>query len=297
MVMRSFFCIVQASHPFEHCMYPILFQFQGFLVTNFGLFLTLSFVAFVVALMKTVNHREVNISFFSKHVLVLFLATILGAKGLYWLNKAVIWAMQPDDFFNDIIVPWDDKRYFALIKQFINIEEFYVIGGIVAFIGLFLWYARREKQSLLKWLDCLLPPLALSLAVGFIGSFLGGFYVGSEIGGFPGVSYAAADLQYSYAAQIASSVLVHPIALYASASSFLIAFIGYTMLKKVPTIGVVGVMTLILLCLQTFTIELLRNSADHTIFFGPFTLNQYASIGGIVIAIYLFMRKLPRVQA
>lgn len=278
-------------------MYPILFQFQGFIVTTFGLFLTLAFVAFVVALIKTTGQRPVNISFFSRHVLMLFLATILGAKGLYWVHKIIIWVLQPGDFYNDISSNMDAGRYLPIIKQFINVEEFYVIGGILAFSLLFLWYSRKEKESLLNWLDCLMPPFALALAVGFIGSFLGGYYVGSEVLGFPGVSYAAADFRYSYAAQIASSVLVHPIALYASAICFLIAFISYTMLKKVNTSGVVGVVTLILLCLQNIIIELMRNPVDNILFFGPFTINQYASVLGIAAAIYLFMRKLPRVHA
>ena len=228
---------------------------------------------------------------------MLFLATVLGAKSLYWVHKAVIWTLQPGDFFNDITANLDAHRYLAVIKQFINVEEFYVIGGILAFALLFLWYARKEKESLLQWLDCLLPPFALALAVGFIGSFLGGYYVGSEVLGFPGVSYASADFRYSYAAQIASSVLVHPIAIYASITCFLIAFISYTMLKKVHTPGVVGVVALILLSLQNIIIEFFRNPVDNIIFLGPFTINQYASMLGIIAAIYLFMRKLPRVHA
>lgn len=278
-------------------MYPILLQFQGFIVTTFGLFLTLAFLSFVVALIKSTAHRSVSISFFSRHVLMLFLATVLGAKGLYWIHKIVVWTLQPGDFYNDVTINLDAHRYLAVLKQFINVEEFYVIGGVLAFVGLFLWFARKEKESLLQWLDCLMPPFALALAVGFIGSFLGGYYVGSEIVGFPGVSYAGADFRYSYAAQIASSVLVHPIAIYASIVCFIIAFISYTMLKKVHTPGVVGVVALILLSLQNIIIELFRNPVDNIIFIGPFSINQYASVAGIMVAIYLFMRKLPRVQS
>lgn len=277
-------------------MYPILFQFQGVIVTTFGLFLTLSFLAFVVALMKTTLLRQVRIGFFSRHVLVLFLATILGAKGLFWIHKIIIWVLQPGDYYNDIASNIDYGRYLTVLKQFINVEEFYVIGGILAFAGLFLWYAKREKEQVLEWLDALMPPFALALAVGFIGSLLGGYYVGSEIYGFPGISYAAVDFRYSYAAQIASSVLVHPIALYASIACFLIAFISYTMLKKVRTSGVVGIVTMILLSLQNILIELFRNPVDNTIFVGPFTINQYVSVLCVGVAIYLFMKKLPRVH-
>lgn len=278
-------------------MYPILLQYQGFIVTTFGLFLTLAFLSFVVALFQTATLREVNISFFSRHVLLLFLGTLLGAKGLFWLHKIIVWTLQPGDFFNDITNHLDNQRYLVVLKQFINIEEFYVIGGILAFLGLFLWFAKKDKEPLLKWLDALMPPFALALAVGFVGSFLGGYYVGAEVLGFPGVSYAGADFRYSYAAQIASSVLVHPIAVYASIACFLIAFVSYTMLKKVHTAGVVGVVTLILLSLQNIIIELFRNPVDNIVFIGPFTINQYASVAGIGLAIYLFMRKLPRVHA
>ncbi|PIV90466.1 hypothetical protein COW46_03085 [Candidatus Gracilibacteria bacterium CG17_big_fil_post_rev_8_21_14_2_50_48_13] len=277
-------------------MYPILLQFQGFIVTTFGLFLTLSFLAFVVALMKTTLLRKVSIGFFSRHVLVLFLATILGAKGLYWVHKIIIWILQPGDYYNDISSNLDYGRYLTVLKQFINVEEFYVIGGVLAFGLLFFFYAKREKEHVLEWLDALLPPFALALAVGFIGSLLGGYYVGSEIYGFPGISYAAVDFRYSYAAQIASSVLVHPIALYASITCFLIAFISYTMLKKVTTSGVVGIVTLILICLQNIIIEFFRNPVDNTIFLGPLTINQIVSMLGILVAIYIFMKKLPRVH-
>lgn len=268
-------------------MYPILFEFQGIVITSFGLFLTLGFIAFIVALVRLTTYRKLNINFFSDHILSLFLFSVLGAKVLYWICNVV-------PLYNSIMPNIDFGRYYAIFKLLFNIEEFYILGGILSFGILFFLYAKKHKEPLLKWLDCLMPALAIGLFFGFIGSFLGGYFVGKETATMFGVTFTS-DPRFSLASSLASSVPVHPIQIYAAIAMLLIFLVTFELVRKIRTPGVAGVVGLLFVSLADLLIEFLRTPGDRIAFLGHLSINQYASILGIALAVFLFLRKVPQI--
>ncbi len=268
-------------------MYPILFEFQGIVITSFGLFLTLGFIAFIITLVRLTPSRNVNINFFSDHILSLFLGSVLGTKLLFWICNAlpILASIRPN---------WDFGRYYAIFKLLFNIEEFYIIGGVVAFAALFFIYARKHKEPLLKWLDCLMPSLAIALFFGFIGSFLGGYFIGKETDTMFGVLFTS-DPRFSLAANVASSVPVHPIQLYAAVIMLFIFFVTFELVRKIRTPGVAGVVGLLFISLADLLLEFLRTPGDRITFIANLTINQWISIAGIALAIYIFLRKVPQI--
>lgn len=266
-------------------MYPILLHYNNLIITSFGLFLTIAFIVFMVVLVKLTHKKGLEMEFFSNHIFSLFISTILGAKMLYWIfNYDVLWTY--------ITSSIDHGDYFAVFKYLFNIEQFYVIGGLTAFVVLFYFYAKKHAQPLFKWMDIILPSLSLAFVFGFIGSFLGGYFVGKPSPSFPGMLFTG-DPNYSFAAS-SYIIPIHPIQLYAAISSMIIFFILYEVSKKVKVDGVVGTLGLFLLSLQSLLIEFLRGN-DNIVRLFDITINQYAGVVGIVIAIYLFTKKLPKI--
>ena len=268
-------------------MYPILFEFQGIVITSFGLFLTLGFIAFIIALVRLTTYRNLNINFFSDHILSLFLFSVLGAKVLYWICNVI-------PLYNSIAPNLDFGRYYAIFKLLFNIEEFYILGGILSFGIVFFLYAKKHKEPLLKWLDCLMPALAIGLFFGFIGSFLGGYFVGKETATMFGVTFTS-DPRFSLASSLASSVPVHPIQIYAAIAMLCVFFVTFELVRKIRTPGVAGVVGLLFISLTDLLIEFLRTPGDRIAFFFHLSINQWASILGIALAVFLFLRRVPQI--
>lgn len=267
-------------------MHPILFEYNGIIITSFGVLLTVSFIVFMLALVKFTIKNNVTMDFFSSHLISLFLAVILGAKGLYWLcNYDILWTY--------ITASFSQGEYLYILKYLFNIEQFYVLGGLLTGGLLFYYFIRKNNQPLLQWLDALLPSLHGALIFGFLGSFLGGYYVGKPSPSFPGMVFAG-DPNYSFAA--ANYIVpIHPIQLYSMLCSTIIFFILLEIGKKVKVEGAVGALGIFLLSIQIILIEFLRGS-DNIPYLLGFTLNQYVGIAGVVLSLYLFMKKVPRIS-
>lgn len=269
-------------------MYPILLQFGDIVIANFGIFLTIAYFAFIIGVTKFADSRHVHPGFFLKHVAVFTIFSYLGVKLLFWiLNFPRLF----QDVSNDIADNW----YIGVIKLLFNMDEFYVWGAVILFGLAFYYFAKKEKEPILVWYDIFISSISISLFFGFIGAFLGGYYVGSETTSIFGVSFANSDIRYSLAAQIASSVSVHPIQLYFAVISLLIFFICLKMMKKVQVPGLVGVIGTILLSLSTIIIEFFRSPSDRIFFIGTFTINQVFALLCVLGSVYLFMKKLPRI--
>lgn len=266
-------------------MYPILLHYNNLIITSFGLFLTIAFVVFMVVLVKLTHKKGLEMEFFSNHIFSLFLSTIFGAKLLYWIfNYDVLWTY--------IVSSVEHGDYFAVFKYLFNIEQFYVIGGLITFALLFYFYAKKHSEPLLKWMDIILPSLSIAFVFGFIGSFLGGYFVGKPSPSFPGILFTG-DPNYSFAAS-SYIIPIHPIQLYGAIISLIIFFILFEISKKVKVDGVVGTLGLFLLSLQSFLIEFLRGN-DNIVRLFDITINQYAGIIGMAFAIYLFTKRLPKI--
>lgn len=225
--------------------------------------------------------------FFSSHVISLLIATILGAKALYWLFNY-------DVLFTYISTSIEHQDFLAIFKYIFNIEQFYVLGGLLSFGGLFYFYLKKNNQPPLPWLDAIVPAFYTSFIFGFIGSFLGGYYVGKPSPSFPGMIFTG-DPNYSFAA--ANYIVpIHPIQLYSMILAIIVVFILREVGKKIHAEGAVGSLGIFLLSIQVIIIEFLRGSDNIPNILGV-SLNQYIGLGGVLFALYLFTKKVPRITA
>jgi len=267
-------------------MYPILLDFGELKITSFGVFLTLAFIVFVLVLMKLAPRRDVNMDFFTKNLFVLFIGAALGTKVLFWL-------LNYNEIYYNVLSAMEIQKIFALVPILFNAEQFYLMGGIVTFGLIFSFLAKRQEQQILPWLDVLLPSFSIALSIALIGSFLGGFYVGGPTESLFGIDFSSADAKYSIASFL-YTIPIHPIQLYSALSTFLIFLVLYEVMRKVKVQGVVGVVGLLLLGIQNIVIEVFRGDDNIFRLFG-FTINQYISLLGILLAIYLFMKRVPKI--
>ena len=247
----------------------------------------------MIATIQLTAKKELDIQFFTNHIFSLFLGTLAGTKLLYWLvNIGTLYDNIQVKIERNGLFDWDTAT--GIFKLLFNIDQFYVMGGALAFGGLFLLYAKRHKQPLLPWMDVIIPAFSIALFFGMIGSFLGGYYVGIPTDSFLGVRFSG-DQLYSHATFL-YAVPIHPIQLYISATSLITFGILMEILKKVKVSGVTGVLGLFLLSLSSFLLEFLRSGDDTVVPFGAiFHLNQYIAFLGIALSIYLFTKKVPRI--
>ena len=139
-----------------------------------------------------------------------------------------------------------------------------------------------------------MPSLAIALFFGFIGSFFAGYFVGKETDTMFGVLFTS-DPRFSLASSFASSVPVHPIQLYAAVIMLCIFFVTLELIRKIRTPGVAGVVGLLFISLTDFLVEFLRTPGDRITFIASLTINQWISLGGIILAVYIFLRKVPQI--
>jgi len=271
-------------------MYPVLFKQGDVVITSFGVMTTLAFFAFILGIYYVSRRTKVDFEFFSKHLFGLVLSFALGTKLLYWI-------LGFQNLFMDNIIPNAMQgRIYPIFKLLFNMDQFVLFGGVIGALMYLGWLCKKHRQPFLSWLDTFVPPFAFALTLGFLGAFLGGYYVGAETTSFLGVTYSGADIEYSIAAQNASFFSVHPIQLYAAASSLLVFFATFNMWRRVgQTAGLIGVIGTILLSLQTFIIEFFRSSFDSTFYLVGLSVNQWLSLAFMIFAIYLFMYKMQRI--
>ena len=157
-------------------MFPILVNLGIFKIYTIGFFLVVSFFAGAFMLWKNIkltSYKEEEIFdglFFS------ILGALLGARLVYV-------AFNFQDFgFNFL--------RFILINGFPGLSLFGALFG--AFITLLL-YARLQKTSLRELSEYIVSPLFLSLALGKIGSFLGGADIGTTTKFLLNVHYSGVD--------------------------------------------------------------------------------------------------------
>lgn len=275
-------------------MYPILFQIGDLIVTSFGALLTLAFVVFIIGIIRFAPRRGLTMKFFSEHIVSLTLGSFLGAKLLYWI-------VQFQDIAPFLTENVRTGRFLPTFKLLFNIEQFYVLGGIIIFLLLFVFFAKRHKEPVLPWLDCIVPAFLIGFAIANVGSFLGGYYVGAGTDSFLGMRFglydpASLEASLSYASQIASSIPIHPIQLYMAAASFILFLITRELLKKMRSPGVVTVVGSVLFSIVVFLVEFLRNPDDRIFYILWLDINQWAAIAGVVLAVTLFLTKVPRIR-
>lgn len=151
-----------------------------------------------------------------------------------------------------------------------------IIGGVLTSWG----YIRFKKEDFVRYLDLVLPAVALAQGFGRIGCFFAGCCYGRETDSALGITYWQSDFA-------PNGVKLVPTQIYSSIGDFAIAFLLMTYAKKKPAKGRVAAGYCIMYSIGRFIIEMFRN--DYRGEYGPFSTSQLISIFILAIGIGMYV--------
>lgn len=151
-----------------------------------------------------------------------------------------------------------------------------IIGGVLTSWG----YIRFKKEDFVRYLDLVLPAVALAQGFGRIGCFFAGCCYGRETDSALGITYWQSDFA-------PNGVKLVPTQIYSSIGDFAIAFLLMAYAKKKPAKGRVAAGYCIMYSIGRFIIEMFRN--DYRGEYGPFSTSQLISIFILAIGIMMYV--------
>lgn len=157
-------------------MFPILFNFGIIKIYTIGIFFVLSFLAGSFVLWKNIKLTSFKEEEIFDGLFFSLIGAFIGSRFLYVV-------LNFEDFGFDIL-------RFILVNGYPGLSIFGAFCGALITI---IIYGRVKKISVLELSDYFISPLFLSLAIGKVGSFLGGVDIGTQTKFFLKVRYLGVD--------------------------------------------------------------------------------------------------------
>ncbi|MGH2570462.1 MAG: prolipoprotein diacylglyceryl transferase [bacterium] len=243
----------------------------GFLkIHSYGFFLALSFAIGIWLAGRRAENRGIPAERITDVSLVIIVATVIGARGLYVLTHLQQFAGR----WTDVFRTWEGGLT--------------MYGGAIPAAILGMWFLRRWGVDCWKAADAIAPSMALGLGFTRIGCFLSGCCFGSPTDLPWGVVFPPD----SHAGHEFPGQPLHPAQLYSSAIGFLMfGFLLWLDRKPHPT-GSTFVTLLLLYSVARFGLDMVRtyDSTAYPFASVPLTLNQWVSIGVFVFAVLRLAR-------
>jgi phosphatidylglycerol:prolipoprotein diacylglycerol transferase len=239
-------------------------------IHSYGLFLALSFGVGIWIAGNRAERRGIPAERITDVSLIIILATIVGARGLYVLTHL----SQFSGRWTDVFRTWEGGLT--------------MYGGAVPAAILGMWFLRRWGIDAWSAADAVAPSMALGLGFTRIGCFLSGCCFGAPTDlpwgcVFPADSHAG----YEFPGQP-----LHPAQLYASGFGFaLFGFLLWLDRKPHPR-GSLFLTFLLLYSVARFGLDLIRSydSTAYPLASVPLTLNQWVSIAVFLFAVLRLAR-------
>lgn len=163
----------------------------------------------------------------------------------------------------------------------LNFQNGWVVyGGIIGGVFTSWGYIHFKKEDFVRYLDLVLPAVALAQGFGRIGCFFAGCCYGRETDSALGITYWQSDFA-------PNGVKLVPTQIYSSIGDFAIAFLLMAYAKKKPAKGRVAAGYCIMYSIGRFIIEMFRN--DYRGEYGPFSTSQLISIFILAIGIMMYV--------
>jgi len=260
-------------------MHPEILRIHGFVISSFGLMLMVAFVAAYLQLrwgMRRLGAGDDEDA--ATLVLAAGFGGIVGAK-VYYAILYRDWHL----LFDRSGLVW--------------------YGGFLLAVVALVWTIRRRHLPTWRTIDALSLSLAIGYALGRVGCFLVGDDYGVPTDLPWGVVFphgaappsTAGALRYQFGVDVPASIpdsqllAVHPTQLYETLICLGIWAFGLWLVRRRPKSGVTGMAVLALLGVERFAVEILRAKDDR--FFGGLTMAQLISIGVVVVALWLLLRR------
>ncbi len=182
-------------------MHPVLFKLGWFEVHSFGVMLLISFLIGINLAVKRAKLAKVNHDTVVDLSIILIIAGLLGARGMY-----VVFHMgEFQGRMLDIINPFQSDGT-------IGIAGLTVLGGVILSILSSILFLRYKKTPILPVLNVIAPSVALGFAITRVGCFMHGCCFGTPLEATWSVTFPI----ISPASVIYLGEAIHPAQLYAS---------------------------------------------------------------------------------
>lgn len=237
-------------------MYPVLFQIGSLKVHSFGLMLMLAVIVAVAWSVREGKRRGIREEDILDTGIVLFVAGLIGARGLYIL-------LHPNEFSGP-------GQWLHIWEGGISFHGCLVTGALAM-----AWMSWRRRINLISLMDAAAPGVALGYSIGRVGCLLNGCCYGGKC-----------DLPWAMQFRDAGALggltpPSHPTQIYSSVAGLLIfGFLAwYSPRQKHP--GQLALMFLFLYSVYRFILEFFRKGVSAIVVTNGLT---QAQIGSMVIA-------------
>lgn len=245
---------------------PVVIHSYG-LFAALGLTLALA-LAFKQGQAQGVSPRQVTVM-----ALVMVLPAILGSRLMYVAIHYAYYTSRP----SDILKVWQGGLVFS--------------GGLIAVVGVMIWYLRRRRLPFWKMGDLWAPGVALGQAVGRIGCFMAGCCYGQPTDLAWGVVFT------NLRSLAPLHVPLHPTQLYAALSGFMIFAVLLLLNAKKKFEGQVFLWFLILHSTARLVIERFRGDDRGMIPGSEMSVTQLAAtlllLGAVALLVHKAGRRTP----
>lgn len=236
-------------------MHNDLFSIGPLTVHGYGTMIVIGMISAYLITIYRAKRLDMEVAHIDSLAIWGILGGLAGAKVLYWLTQIENIIQNP--------------------KMLLNIGDgFVVYGGIIGGVFAGYLYCRHKKIEFLKYLDLIIPVVALAQGFGRIGCFLAGCCYGLETSGWFGIVFPTGSFA-------PSGIPLIPTQLISSALDFLLFAILIFFSKRKKAEGQVAALYLILYSAGRFLLEFLRGDLIRGSV-GVLTTSQF-------IAIWLFV--------
>ena len=257
-------------------MYPEVFGLS--FVHTYGVLVAAAFLAALWLAGRLAREAHLNVDAITNLGIYCALAAIGGAKLMMFLVDIPYYAQHPGDIFSLSTLQAGGVFY----------------GGLLAALGIAVWYMRKSRLPGWKTADVFAPAIALGHGIGRLGCFSAGCCWGIECHRSWAVTFTnpvAHDL-----VGVPLNVPVHPTQLYEAFSEFAIfAFLYWRIRRPHAEGGIIG-MYLMLYATVRFVVEFFRVHEQGNLLGGPFDTSQWIS-AALFIAGAACLWRLRRVVA
>jgi len=215
-------------------MFEILFQYGSVTVRTFNILLALGFLFSGVFIIRYINRKKLNISFFSRYILHVIMAVIAGGRLFYVIENWYLFSPNP---------------IYALYFWDLNFSFF---GIIYALVIVLYFLTKRNKEDFWSWFDTSILGMILIMFFVHIGHFFNGTQYGMPTDLPWGIAFDSQNIPYLNP--------LHPTQVYAALLSIFIFAFSLKKLKRTHLSGIVGTMALMVYSIGMLSIDFIHGS-------------------------------------
>ena len=237
-------------------MYPIVFRIGDIAISSYTVIFVIAFLVAYILCKDEFRRRGLNEDLLDMLLVANVLGGIVGAKILFLMENVT---------FREFIV--DPIRYLSSGLTF--------LGGFLGAIVLILAVVWAKRVSFWLASDAMAPALIIGYAIAKIGCFL----VGDDYGIPSNLPWAMSFPEGSPP----TNERVHPAQIYEMLAMLVVFVVLWKIRKRNIPIGWLSGVTLILMGLERFLVEFVRNTTPS--FIPGVSLAQLMSLGLIVVGV------------